>query len=107
MGNGGSHSSYSRRINVNYTDDNCDKIHFITDLQNIKPSIINYIVGDILEVKLDVVENIYVEGNSGICGYITALSASQIIKCLKKGKQFIATILVISNSNCRVEITPL
>ena len=106
MGGGGSRSSYSRRITVN-TDDNCDKIHFITDLQNIQPSITNYNVDDILEVKLDVVDRVYVEGNSGICGYITAMSASQLIKCVKKGKQFIATIINISDSACRVDVTPL
>lgn len=106
MGGGGSRSSYSRRITVS-TDDNCDKIHFITDLQNIQPSITNYNVDDILEVKLDVVDRVYVEGNSGICGYITAMSASQLIKCIKKGKQFIATIINISNSACRVDVTPL
>lgn len=107
MGSGGSSYSYSRRITENNPEDNCDKIHFVTDLQNIQPNITKYNVDDILEVKLDVVDSVYVEGNFGICGYITAMSATQLIKCLKKGKQFIATILNISNSNCKVEVTPL
>lgn len=107
MGGGGSYSSYSRRIPVNNPEDNCDKIHFVTDLQNIQPNITNYNVDDILEVKLDVLDCIYVEGNNGICGYITAMSATQLIRCLKRGKQFMATILNISNSSCRVEVIPL
>jgi hypothetical protein len=107
MGGGGSYSSYSRRITVNNPEDNCDKIHFVTNLQNIHPNITNYNVEDILEVKLDVVDSIYVEGRHGICGYITAMSATQLIGCLKKGKHFIATILDISDSSCRVEVSPL
>lgn len=107
MGGGGSHSSYSRRIQVNNYEDNCDKINFITNLQNIQPYITYYNVSDILEVKLDSVDNIYAEGSHGICGYITAMSATQLMKCLKKGKLFIATILDISTSSCRVKITPL
>ncbi|KJF43592.1 hypothetical protein [Draconibacterium sediminis] len=107
MGGGGSYSRYSRRIPDNNPEDNCDKLHFITDLQKIQQNITKYNVDDILEVKLDVVNNIYVEGNHGICGYITAMSATQLIRCLKKGKQFIATILSISNTSCRVEVTPL
>jgi len=83
MGGGGSYSHYTRNISGNNpyenTDTDCDKINFITDLQNIQSNISNYCVNDILDVKLDVVERIYVEGAHGICGYITTAVALTII----------------------------
>ncbi len=106
MGGGSSSSFYSRKITVNDTDDNCDKIHFTTILQNTQSNITNYKDGDVLIVKLDDTNRIFVEGEHGVCGYITAISASQLIRCLKKGKQFIAIILEVSVMKCKVEITP-
>lgn len=103
-GGGGGGRTYIRDIAPN--KDDCDKIYFITDLQNVQPCISDYKVGDILDVRLDVSGRIYAEGEHGICGYITAVSISQLVKCLEKGKDFQATIQSISGVNCRVEVKP-
>lgn len=108
---GHSHLRYTREISPSSSymndDNNCDKINFSTDLQNIQSNISDYCVNDILDVKLDVVERIYVEGEHGICGYITAIPSTQLKNCLKKGKQFEAVMLNVSSTSCRVKISPI
>lgn len=106
MGGGGSYSNYTRNITENNNDDDCSKINFFTELQNIQPNISSYNAKDSLDVKLDNAERIYAEGEHGICGYITAINAVQLIKCLKMGKQFEAIILNVSPTYCHVQVTP-
>lgn len=103
-GGGGGSRNYIRKI-VSKEDD-CNKLYFITDLQNVQPCVSDYEVDDILDVKLDILERVYVEGKHGVCGYITAVSVAQLINCLKKGKEFKATIQSISGPSCRVEVKP-
>jgi len=107
-GGGSSHSNYTRKIvntQINKSsrdlfenNDDCDIILFLTELQNIQPSIINYKINDCLSIELDEKDNLVVIGEFGVLGYITSLSAPQLVNCMKKRKKFIATIMEIDNS---------
>ncbi len=76
------------------------------DLQKLQPSLKNYKINDILDVKFNE-DLIYVTGEYGLCGYIPAAQEAKIFKCLEKGKLFIAKIISITDISCRVRITPL
>ena len=105
-GGGGGSRNFFRDITPKPKDEDCNKIYFITDLQNVQSCISDYRVDDILDVKLDILERVYVEGEHGICGYLTTVSVAQLINCLKKRKEFKATILSISGISCRVDVKP-
>ena len=105
MGGGGSYSSsYSRDLRSN--EDDCDKLSLTVDLQNIQPSVEGYNVNDILYIELDDEGRVHAKGEYDICGYVPAVEASQLVKCLKKGKLFKAVILKITTTTCQVKITP-
>lgn len=108
-GGGALHSNYTRKIaNTQIsksssdlfkdTEDECNIIIFLTELQNIKVSISKYKINDCLAITLDEKDNLAVIGDFGVLGYITSLNAFQIINCMKKGKTFFATIMEIDNS---------
>lgn len=104
MGGGGySGSSYMRDLPNRNNNDNCDNVSFITELQNIQPALFKHKRGDILKVD-SMVNTLYVEGEHGVCGNITAMEAKALINCINKGKIFNATILDIGDMYCRVRI---
>lgn len=110
-GGGRSHSSYTREIGNDQGSipaaDNCDFINFVTELQNLQPSLLQYALGDILEVTLLPNDNVGAVGDHGLCGYITAVETTKLIICLKKGKKFKAAIQKISQNLCEVRVRPL
>ena len=113
MGSGGrSHRNYTRNISQNSSatnpDDDCDNINIVTDLQNIQASLSNYKKGDYLKVDFGLLNTLIVEGDFGVCGYITSLNSPQLINCLNKGRIFNAVILDldINTPYCRVRIIP-
>lgn len=103
-GGGGYSSSYSRDLRTN--EDDCDKLFLTVNLQNIQPSVKDYKVNDILNIELDDKDRIHAFGDFGICGYVPAVQASQLVKCLNKGKLFKAIILSITTTSCEVRIAP-
>lgn len=109
-GSGSSHKNYTRPISASglgsINNDDCDNINIITDLQNIQSSIKDYKVGDSLDVELEIMETITVSGEYGLCGNVTSTAAQRLINCLKKGRQFEATIISIDVLSCRVRIRP-
>ena len=110
-GGGKSYSGYTREIGNDYGSvsptDSCDFINFVTELQNLQPSLSKYSLGDILKVILEPNDIVAASGEHGICGYITSTETAKLIACLKKGKGFKAVILKISPVLCEVRIRPL
>lgn len=105
MGGGGDGSrNYFRDITPK--EDDCDKLFLIVDLQNIQPAVKDYEVNDILNIELDDKERIHAIGKYGVCGYVPAVQASQLVKCLNKGKLFKAVVLDITTTTCQVRIIP-
>lgn len=101
-----SYSNYTRAINDSSynTEDSCNTINLIEELQNIQKEISNYSIDDVLKVTLDSDENIVVSGDQGICGYIISQSALKLRECLKKGKKFRAIVLKITLDSCEVRV---
>ncbi|MDD2435808.1 MAG: hypothetical protein PHO63_06135 [Bacilli bacterium] len=104
IGGGGYSTNYTRDLPSK--EDYCDSLKLIVDLQQLQPSLKDYKINDILEVKFNE-DLINVTGEHGLCGYIPAAQQAQISKCLNKGKSFIAKIISITDISCRVSITPL
>lgn len=103
-GGGGGSRNYFRDITPKEND--CDKLFLTVDLQNIQPAVKDYAVNDILNIELDHKERIHAIGKHGVCGYVGAVQASQLLKCLSKGKLFKALVLKITTTTCQVRITP-
>jgi hypothetical protein len=109
-GGGGSgkvpHQKYTDKIYNSITKGEtigCDKVSFITSLQNLQENFIKYEKGDILNVVY-FFNKILVTGTHGDCGYITAPGSSLLIDCLNAGSTFRAVILEIKESSCLVKV---
>ena len=84
----------------------CSKINIDTVLVDPQGVIDNLAVGDILAVKLvdDMLLACY---GTEIEGAIEIPEQSVLIRCIKSGTVYMATILSIEGKICKVKITPL
>lgn len=84
----------------------CSKINIDTTLVDPQGIIGNLHVGDILVVRLvdDMLLTYYGEE---IVGTIEILEQDVLVRCIKSGTVYIATILSIEGEICKVKITPL
>lgn len=59
-----------------------------------------------MNIKLDDKERIHAIGKYGVCGYVPAVQASQLVKCLKKGKLTYtkSIIYMIKSNTCHFSI---
>ena len=87
-------------------DLSCSKINIDTVLVDPQDIIGKLSVGDILVVRLedDMLLTYYGEE---IVGTIEILEQNVLVRCIKSGTVYIATILSIVGENCKVKITPL
>ena len=114
-GSGGGSTRYTRPIKSDKSSggksgasssDDCDKIHFKAQLQNIQPALAKHHVGDVLELELNNDEVLAVSAN-GVCGSIINLHSFRLIDCLKKGKKFKAVIEELNTLICTGIVRPL
>ena len=87
-------------------DLSCSKINIDTVLVDPQDIIGKLSVGDILVVRLedDMLLTYYGEE---IVGTIEILEQNVLVRCIKSGTVYIATILSIVGEKCKVKITPL
>ena len=84
----------------------CSKINIDTVLVDPRGIIDNLTVGDILIVKL-VDEMLFAYYGEEIVGAIEIPEQNVLVRCIKSGTVYIATILSIEGKICKVKITPL
>ncbi|KAA2238806.1 hypothetical protein F0L74_21570 [Chitinophaga agrisoli] len=94
-------------LNGNANGDDCDGLVLNTLIQNVKPGVRKVNVGDRLSVRLGLKNSISVYNlEDEICGDLILAESEEVVKCLKKGKVFIALVKNKRGNTCEVVVKP-
>lgn len=95
----------SNLVSKSGSEDECVKLKFSTQLQDVLATISKVNNGDRLPIILDKTKVLNVYNKDGkICGKIIAPLMTNLVHCIEKGNSFVAVVMNISELICNVQV---